>query len=202
MSKKDLSLSLCVLLLGGCALALRGDVVEYERDGIPQGSYRIFVTSDQFSGDLGGRSGADQKCAASASAAGLKLEYLAVLGIDGAGSESRFSSAAAIYIMNDSATRVLVTSDKANFFKDSPGLSSAPKYDEFGRSSVQTTWTGGYGTSPAGKCLDWASSSAAQQGQHGSSGAKNAPATWILVGQVTCDELHPIYCMAYSPVLD
>jgi hypothetical protein len=73
-------------------IAVCGDTNESETSGPkPDGSKRIFVTDDVFTGALGGLSGADAKCQAEADAASLGGRYVAWLGSANASAPSRFT---------------------------------------------------------------------------------------------------------------
>ena len=68
-----------------------------EKVGYP-GAKIIFASSATYTGDLGGLSGADQKCGALASAAGLSGTYKAWLSVLGTSASSRLSHSAYAYV--------------------------------------------------------------------------------------------------------
>ena len=188
------------LLLGyflgmGCSPQITGDISDYYRDGIPNGSYRIFVTSTTQNGNLGGRSGANAICSARAGEAGLSLEYLSSVSADGLEGLAHFPNAGSLYTVSSSNVRHLVTSSISLFWEDSPQLLHAPRYNEYGVALTGVQAWSGTDTGTI-NCQNWSTSNA---GQNGVAGNVDSTSSWRLSSLVSCDNSLHLYCIGYSP---
>ena len=157
------------------------------------GTKRIFITTLQYTGDLGGLAGADQKCNTEAQAAGAGGTWKAWL-----------SDAT-----TDALTRIVEVGPWADFgkftktiFNNKATLQTIPLaplyYDARGQqSSGNSVWTGTDlgGTKSASHCHSWTSSSSSflESGAVGYAG--NATAQWTQGSVDLCNTKNSIYCI-------
>jgi hypothetical protein len=98
----------------------------------------VFITSGTYTGDLGGLAGADQKCAAEATAAGLDGEFKAWLSDSPQNSPStRFSRSSAPYIL---PVGTVVANDWEDLVDGS--IQNPIEQDAFGNTVRRFVWTG------------------------------------------------------------
>lgn len=156
-------------------------------------STRVFVTSQGFNGNLGGLTGADEKCQAAADGAALGGKFAAWLG------DSKIDAQARL-VHSTSPYRLL---NGQMIGKDWQELTEHPKagvdIDESGSvtpgSSSAYAWTG-YGASDVGGyyCDDWTSNDPAGRGLVGKVGL-NFRGAYRLCGlelaRLYCFEVHP-----------
>jgi len=95
----------------------------------------IFVTSNTYSGNLGGLSGADAKCQALADVADLSGTYVAVLSDSTTNAKDRFTVTAPIKNTNGDTV-----ADNAADLWDG-GLNTAVGFDETGAPLSESVWT-------------------------------------------------------------
>lgn len=142
-------------------------------DGVSSGQQRIFITSTTYDGNLGGLSGADDKCQTAAVSAGLTKTYKAFLSSSTTVAKSRFSLDLPLYEVSDSgvATRV---ADSLSDFQNGTVLSDPGfRYDENGDdqnallATAATFWIA-TGAGSVNYCADWTSNSAMANGNIGS----------------------------------
>jgi hypothetical protein len=155
----------------------------------------VFVTSGTYTGDLGGLTGADEKCAAEATAAGLDGEFKAWLSDFWNGPQTRFSTTGGPYVLPDGT---LVANDWDDLTdgtianpinKDGTGeephqqsqeaftntLSSGSPNASSIISNVCGEWTTVFGGAPSGRI-----------------GATDS--SWTDIGNVGCDYAGVLYC--------
>ena len=148
----------------------------------------VFVTSQTWSGNLGGLAGGDAKCQAAADAVGLGGSFLAWLSDDTDFPASRFSTGGGPYI--------LVTGE---LFTASLPITTLPAHaldtTEFGAVvSAESVWTNtrasGAPVIGGAHCQNWTSSNAVDQGRVG---ITTLP-FWSFVETRICDEALHLYC--------
>jgi hypothetical protein len=163
-------------------------------------NYVIFVTSQSFSGNLGGRAGADQRCSAAAAAAGLPSAFRALI--------SGPDASAARTFMNDRAIENMkgeVVIDQWAIWRG--GIRRPIKYDEYGQPVPSGfVWTasdafGRFEQIPASPTFVYASCgfwNVAQGNTGGGVGDPNAvDGNWIdTTGGFPCNAQMRLYCIS------
>jgi hypothetical protein len=168
----------------------------------------VFISSQSYEGNLGGLAGADAKCAALASTAGLSGTYAAWLSTSTVDAASRFGAPGATYSLVDGT---LIANSLADLTDGT--ISAAIVLDENGAPANSRAWTG---TSPAGTacfqgsggncnltspgndglvrtaCEDWTVAVAGSEAVTGFAATNGA---WTLEGDRACPDLHRLYCM-------
>jgi hypothetical protein len=182
-------------LLTGCGSALEEG--ENGPDSVPDGSLRIFVTSQSYTGNLGGIIGANSLCATAATNAGLVKTYKALLSAPGNFAKNRLTTDASIYTVSSTGPRRVADSLNALFNTNIIDLKAEIRYDEFTAFTTNTAWTGtdAYGeVGTTGNCSSWTSSSGADLGTVGDSTATSA--SWTEFQQDNCNQSHSLYCIS------
>jgi len=163
---------------------------------IPPGARRVFVINNRFNGNLGGLSGADQKCQDAASAAGLSnpsnfRAWLSTSSID-AKDHIDCSSCTGSNCMFIKLNGEKIADDCSDLLDGS--LDSLINIDENGNTLTIETWTG---TDPDGTvapytCNDWIDNTNSYNGQNGLSSRINS--AWTNTEALYCNELTSLYC--------
>ncbi len=175
----------------GGALAL-----ELDPDLLLLGPERtVFVTSSTYQGDLGGLSGADDKCEARAQTAGLSGTYKAWLSGAACGPAQAcrsFDQSRGIFVLVDGT----VVADDWNDLVDGT-LQTAISLDEFGMTATNPVWTGtggdGKPTATADdECNDWATDNSLSNGRVGNPFATDS--TWTDALSEGCSTFRALYC--------
>ena len=156
-----------------------------------------FVTAGSWAGaDVGGRSGADAKCAAEATAAGLTGTYLAALATSTAGMGARFDLTLAQWLRPDG---IPIAAYSSQFFNGAH-VSAFNVTAAGAHLGNVMAWTGTYGgATQTGSlsitCQDWTSSASSNQGMAGD--AFLSSDYWVNPGDNTqaCNLLAHLYCM-------
>lgn len=152
---------------------------------------RVFVTSQNYSGNLGGLSGADSKCSSLASAAGLGIKWKAWLSDSNTDAKDRIVGLGPWYFVDG---KTLVFSSKGE-------LPLVPlNHDELGnlRSDVMVrTGTAQNGTKKEWVfdptyCNDWTTDSTLAVAIIGNTSETGV--RWTNWGGTACNYLRPIYC--------
>jgi len=170
------------------------------------GYYTIFVTNDTYTGDLGGLDGADAKCQALATEAGLDGTYKAWLSNETVNAEDRLTHGTSHYVLVDGT---LVANNWADLTDGT--LLHAINLDQKGNPRASFVWTGtdytgvlSYYQGNPSDCVDWTLGTyPGGQGGYGSSGSTSAYWTdySTMLGALGCDEKLPIYCISQSSPL-
>jgi hypothetical protein len=150
----------------------------------------VFATSTKSTGNLGGVTGADQKCQSLATAAGLPGTYLAWISTPTTSPLDRFVQSAKPY-------RLVDGTKFANDFAGLVSVTAAPRLTELGTLvSSQFAWTattsaGAYtsGTTFA-SCSNWT----AANGIRAVAGKPTSRTFWSDDSLVECDQTHAHYC--------
>lgn len=167
-------------------------------DGLDSVDHRIFVTSLDYAGDLGGLEGADLKCKSLAEAAGLTREYKAILSTDTEQARDRLNLIGAVYIFDESKNKQEVVSVGLDLW--SSQLEVLVELDERGERRISTVWTGtdsdgGNSGASAPNCSGWTSSDAGASGMVGDN--QSLFDLWLEEpSSISCDSLKPIYCIS------
>jgi len=153
----------------------------------------IFVSSEKYSGNLGGIFRADEKCTELANRAGLQGKWIAVLSDSKINARDRINADTInwpVYNMR----RELVAVSEEDLWDGS--IENPIRYNEYGEGVNDKVWTG---TFPDGYkdisavCRDWLSSSNKEQGRVGISIEKNE--NWVSSEVLQCDKIYRIYCI-------
>ena len=153
---------------------------------------RVFVTSTQQAGNLGGIAGADAICTAAAASAGLPGQpYRAWLGDGSADPASRFPQDVGPYELLDGTRIADDWTDLTDGTLDAP--IDRDESDTLVTSGL-TAWTGvaADGSSLPDRCSGWTSSSGAQVGQLGQ--LDQTGAAWTADGTAACSTPQRLYC--------
>lgn len=157
-------------------------------------SKTVFVTSEAYAGDLGGLAGADGKCNALASLAGLEGTYKAWLSAATGSPAADFTKESIPYRLVDGT---LIAESWAGL---TDGTINHPiDLDEYGLPTAAVeVWSNTredgtvFDRSNLSTCLSWHDSSAGDIGQ---TGRIDQPAgEWTSFNDRTCDQLLPLYC--------
>jgi hypothetical protein len=181
--------------LSSCGVKDSGD--ETRVDGILDTEHRIFITSQSFSGDLGGIEGADAKCRQAALDAGLVRNYKALISTVSSDAFSRLAIIGPTYLINAAQEATLVAdSSLALWSSETSSLLTAINVDQNGTLVTATPWTGTTASGGAGTdfCNDWQSSSSTDDGGVGSS--TNNDSQWVESDFKACDQENSIYCIS------
>ncbi len=175
-------------------------------------SYRLYVTSDPYTGDLGGVMGADEKCRAAARQGSMGDDVItraaqAVISDGTLGADSRFEDEVHVCSNVDvpcskndpfgSDTYVTDLFRKQGFSVGSGGRSFF--YDEYGDlMSTAEFWTGsssdGSTHSSGNHCDEWTSSSRDVYGVYGSS-SYSVDGSWLFSSVDSCDDERHLHCL-------
>lgn len=150
-----------------------------------------FATSTLYTGsEIGGVAGADEKCAAAATAGGLPGTYLAWIADSSTDPNARFSRAGGPY------RRPPYSASIAENYQDLVDGEHAARIDndEFGvRSPPNFRWTNvnANGTrTGANDCSGWTSDSGV-----GAAGSRETNSAWTAAGTRSCAEANRLYCI-------
>ncbi|MFH0714034.1 MAG: DUF1554 domain-containing protein [Candidatus Micrarchaeota archaeon] len=153
-------------------------------------SYWMFITSQLFTGNLGGISGADTKCQQAAAASGRNIiEYKALLSTSTMNAKDRLPDG----VFKNSKGEVIATS-KADLLDGT--ITNLIQWDEYGNQvSASYVWSGSYSSGMywTPNCGDWTSVSGS-----GKVGYSNEPAIWLGLSQQLCG--YPqgrLYCFRF-----
>lgn len=154
----------------------------------------IFITESSWSGDLGGLSGANDKCNADANlpAAYSNIPFSAVL-------ESNDSTLGRnnVSFFNESGI-FFATSPNMNFglgnnnVPDNYSLITIPD----GQSSNLNVWTGSSNNGTRNNCGMWSSSLNSKKGTIGTAAASGGNNSWAVYNKMTCDQQAKLYCVS------
>ncbi len=174
---------------------------------VPVGT--LFVTSGRWSGNLGGRVGANNKCQASASSAGLPGKWVAFLSTSdlsvkqlvlnaGFGESSKFYRMDGL-VLADGVSGLFDGSMNYAVHLNENGVAN-----DYSDSKLKYVWTG-YGGFPT--CSDWTDASRSNVGTHGR--VTNTPygsswnISWVYASIMDCGSSLRLYCLrvpdSYNP---
>jgi len=154
---------------------------------------RMFVSSTVSTGNLGGLAGADARCAALASAAGLPGTFKAWLSDSTHSAASRLTHFTGPYYRVHEDTLMIVATSWADLINTTE---VAVATDEHGTGQPSSTWTGtNWNGEAAGPfCQDWTSATSADLGTRGI--ATGASIEWTAYGPIPCDTNNVrLYCV-------
>ncbi|MBL8914129.1 MAG: hypothetical protein JNM17_25720 [Archangium sp.] len=186
---------------------------DYVPDTLPAGAKQMFITSASYQGDLGGIAGADSKCAAAASGAGLTGTWKAwISDRDERGGAARplvhaidrITAAGPWYLMCRDSKKLLIRA-----FNNKAALQSVPLDTPsctengtwLGMGMEKAAWTGtatgGQASSQANpgesaNCDGWSSIDVGRKGRAGLS--STIPADWTDFISSGCYERLHLYC--------
>lgn len=158
----------------------------------------VFVTSEAYTGNLGGMRGADRKCQDAADAAGSIVPpgtYRAWISDGGESPGTRFTRASAPYVSADGET--IIAEDYEDLVDGS--IATPIRLTELGgevadNDPSRTVWTGvgtdGLATGKDRHCSGW--TRAGGLGEVGDTYRANRQ--WTLTSAYSCDNLRRLYC--------
>jgi hypothetical protein len=158
---------------------------------------RVFLTSELFTADLGGATGADRKCQTLADLAGLGGTYEAWLSDQYSSPSSRFTRATVPYVRVDGVIVANDWNDLTDLTLAAPidvtELGTAPPVGTqcFGVGAWTNTWVNGTFWAEFSSCDDWTNVNA-YSGFTGVFTATNW--YWSLDCQGGCTGTAPLYC--------
>jgi hypothetical protein len=154
---------------------------------------RVFVTSETYSGNLGGLAGADQKCQTLADGAGLGGQFRAWLSDSNTPLSARFEPSPAGYVRLDGE---VIADDWAELTSDigiQASVSIDEKLEPVSTSQPQYVWTGqGTDQGQVFYCMDWMSALDSDRGLAGEATFKNW--MWDYWGPRLCGGAAHLYC--------
>ena len=156
--------------------------------------HRVFITSNTYSGDLGGLDGADSICTAAANTAGIPGSYKAIISGVIEGANSRIEIRGEIYLV-EAGVEVLVADNADDFWRNDLEVPINVNENGARLSSRVEPWTGTStgGFSTGDTCLDWKTSTAFSATTGDSS--ENRAALWLSFTSYVCSTQHPLYCI-------
>ena len=191
---------------GSCAegIVCQGSVPSGNEGQVVAGSRRVFVTSVEYPGNMGGLAGADSHCQERADIAGLGGTWKAWLSDSNENAKDRLTHPDGNLVRVDG---VIVATDWDSLVSGWPV--NAPEIDEFGQQKPYVGnggtggcgWAGGYffhpwtatnngGTLDGATCNDWTSTSGT--GRVGLGGYSLSQ--WTTWCDFPCDWEQPLYC--------
>ena len=158
---------------------------------------RVFVTKAGFNGNLGGLTGADQKCQSAATAAGLGGTYAAWMSSSTTNALTRIGDVGPWYLV-DGATKVF---DSKAAIASGPLVAIDMYEDKTRVATTIETWVGTDNTGVVYKdndgapvtCADWTDGSDTSSGSMGHVQASLA-SDWTGGGTGRCDQAASLYC--------
>jgi hypothetical protein len=186
------------ILMFSSLLSCGGESNSGSQDGVADGDHRIFVTSTSYTGNLGGISGANAKCAGHASSVGLTKVYKAILSDSTADVVNTLQITGGVYLFTDNTNITLVVAAGSELWDtDTKDLLNTVGVDESYNSITATPWTGSDsdGTLAISNdhCTNWTTT--ATEGQVGSSIITTD--AWLEgTADVLCSNSHPIFCIS------
>ena len=163
---------------------------------------RVFVTAIRTPGNLGGLTGADSRCNASAKSSGVPGVYKAILSDPSGNAKDRLAFRLPIRVVSFDGSSALVASNAAELWDGM--LSAAINRDEKGLMvPPDAVWTGTNvdGALPGdAHCTFWATGSANASAWAGNAAATNKDWTiseWgpQMYTSLSCDSLARLYCL-------
>lgn len=148
---------------------------------------RMFTTRDEYTGDLGGVSGADQKCVDLAAESGMGGEWKALISSSTQDIKDIMPDEA--YIRLDGQ---VVANDKADLFDGT--LDNPILLDQHGFSFSRPVWTGTLpnGSAKSNTCNDWTDGGSGQSTERGDSSAVDQ--TWVHGNVALCSLPLGLFC--------
>lgn len=163
---------------------------------------RVFVTNETTSSNIGGLSGADEFCNASAAAAGLTGEWTAFISTTGTNARDRISEGP--YVRLDDVQIAVNRDDLLD-----GGLAAPINVDENGDTAIRNVYTGsvedgttGTNTWGNGLCKNWTQGCGVCEGNHwyAQSGLSNESGNrWVNWGWQFCGGGSSLYCFESVP---
>jgi hypothetical protein len=172
----------CSVVAGGSGVVAHANVAVQARC---ESLNVVFVSSARYGGDLGGLAGADAKCAALASAAGLAGTFKAFLFASSGGAPGRLGAA-----------RGWVRPDGKPFADTVADLTAGrilhpPRIDETG-ADVGQDWAWSGSTDGTVTCDDWVTGANTMPGRGGAT--SGTAGLWVSYELPTCATPHRLYC--------
>lgn len=172
-------------------------------DGVKNSDFRIFVSSEKYSGDLGGRNGADDKCNQLAKAAGLEREYIALISDASSDVKGRITlTAGAVHVFRGASDSLLVA-DSFDELWDGKDLKSKISYNEkfelltaANGGKQEYPWTGSDsdGAKTTDNCQGWTSANSSFNGWIGHTDSLGSD--WVESSASACHNTRNIYCIS------
>ncbi|NVN91291.1 MAG: DUF1554 domain-containing protein [Desulfuromonadales bacterium] len=119
----------------------------------------IFITSNEFTSNLGGLVGADSKCQEAANVATLQGIYKAWLSDSNISARDRLAHSPAAYVRVDGSTVANNWTDLTDGWLKEPIMIDEFRNNLVGQGAAAWTGTDAYGRSTGNNCADWTSTS-------------------------------------------
>lgn len=150
---------------------------------------RVFISSAAYEGNLGGLTGADDKCTTLAAAAALPGTWQAWLSAPGVAARHRLPA-----VRYRTMSNVVVTGDGSHLYDGS--LAANIDRDESNAPVSAMVWTGSIidGTQSADHCSDWTDTTVL-----GATGSNAIVSLWSNNGSAMCTSPHRLYCFEALP---
>ncbi|GEM_PF-2127267 len=172
-------------------------VTEIETNA-PRINYRrVFITSQNWHGDLGGVTGADAKCQAAAGSENLGGTWKAWISDSQTAATYRLGHSAVPYKLLSGTT----VADNWADLTDGNRLISGINIDESGKKGGGSNiWTGTTldGLYTGSSCNDWATPGVSIQGTVGNLGADSDGGGWTAFTRSSCNNASKLYCFEQS----
>jgi hypothetical protein len=160
-------------------------------DGACGTTYKVFLSATAWTGNLGGISGADSKCAAEAATAGLSGRWFAWVSTPAQGARARFAAQGVTgpWKRTDGLPVAVNLSDLAD-----GALANPIQRNQHGAAVSGNAWTGTLANAEPdlAHCSSWTAGTAGSLGGQGSS--SSATTTWTAVVSVPCSTMARLYC--------
>ncbi len=157
----------------------------------PSIKYRVFVTNNSWTGNLGGLAGADQKCAQAATNAGLRGIWKAWISDDCKDAKERLYHSTFPYVRLDGVTIAKNWDDLTD-----GSLSSAILVTEYGQNATDfsNVWTATDATGTAIPSQFYCGGWTTPSGRGGIGVWDHTDSGWTYYGAVSCDAPGRLYC--------
>jgi len=143
------------LLLSSCSAKIQGELVMCWKEGRPCLGRRVFVTSQTYDPNLGGRTGADAKCNAVATAAGLQQSYIAFLNTEGVDAFDTVDSITVPFLRDESGALKVIADSFLELEQGS--IQEAPRFTELNSDIGTVLPYIAHGTTNGLNCGSWSS---------------------------------------------
>jgi len=175
-----------------------------DTDGLGVNDHKIFITASIYDGNFNGVTGADDACAAAATAANLSRDYMAIISDDNYNAKDRLTNLNInnpVYVVDGSGNTTLIVAAASDLWDaDTTNILNLINRTAAGNilSDVKI-WTGSDidGTLSPSNCNDFSSneSDGSVVGDYGDNSKTDGQ--WLASGTgVTCNNTYHLYCIS------